>query len=183
MLESLITSQTRIRLLLKFFLNPGNRAYLREIATEFGESTNGVRIELNRLTKAQVLQSQREGRTVLYSANIEHPFYKELSSVVRKMVGFDQLYEKVLMDLMGLEKAFITGDYAAGQDTGLIDLVLVGDIDHIKVEQLTRKAEMLIGRKIRTLILSLNELRALAEKFTREPLLLLWGGDVQEVSD
>ena len=46
MIESLITSKTRTRLLLKFFLNPETRAHLRGLADEFGESTNGVRVEL-----------------------------------------------------------------------------------------------------------------------------------------
>ena len=61
MLESLITSKTRIKLLLKFLINPGTKAYLRELAKEFGESTNSVRLELNRLTKANLLESQNRG--------------------------------------------------------------------------------------------------------------------------
>ena len=44
MLETLITSKTRVKLLMKFFLNPGTRAYLRGLATEFDESTNSVRV-------------------------------------------------------------------------------------------------------------------------------------------
>jgi len=61
MLESLITSQTRIKLLLKFFLNPESKSYLRELAEEFGESTNSVRLELNRLTQAGLLTSAENG--------------------------------------------------------------------------------------------------------------------------
>ena len=52
MLEVLISSKTRIKLLLKFFLNPGSKAYLRGLAEEFNESTNSVRIELNRFEEA-----------------------------------------------------------------------------------------------------------------------------------
>ncbi|HIO73555.1 MAG TPA: ArsR family transcriptional regulator, partial [Flavobacteriales bacterium] len=44
MLDSLITSKTRVKLLLKFFLNPNTSAYLRGLSTEFGESTNAVRL-------------------------------------------------------------------------------------------------------------------------------------------
>ena len=57
MLNTLITSKTRINLLLKFFLNPGTKAYLRGLASEFDESTNAVRVELNRLTQAKILKS------------------------------------------------------------------------------------------------------------------------------
>ena len=55
MLDSLVKSKTRIKLLLIFFINPETRAYLWELAKEFGESTNSVRLELNRLTKAKLL--------------------------------------------------------------------------------------------------------------------------------
>ncbi|HPI15850.1 MAG TPA: ArsR family transcriptional regulator, partial [Spirochaetota bacterium] len=52
MLDALITSKTRVKLLLKFFMNPETRSYLRSLAEEFGESTNAVRVELNRLENA-----------------------------------------------------------------------------------------------------------------------------------
>ena len=79
MLDSLITSKTRIKLLLKFFINPETRAYLRELSKEFEESTNSVRLELNRLTKANLLVSQHKGRTVMYNANTDHAFFKRHS--------------------------------------------------------------------------------------------------------
>ncbi|MFM7301395.1 MAG: ArsR family transcriptional regulator, partial [Crocinitomicaceae bacterium] len=66
MLDALITSKTRIRLLVKFFLNPTMKAYLRQLADEFGESTNAVRVELNRLTEAGILESEAIGNVVKY---------------------------------------------------------------------------------------------------------------------
>ncbi len=176
LLESLITSKTRIRLLLKFFLNPDIHAHLRELAIEFDTSTNAVRIELNRLTKAEVLDSMSSGRTIKYWANLKHPFFREISSVVRKMVGLDQVIEKVLSELGGLERAFISGDYASGRDSGLIDLVLVGDeINRTLLYQLIPRTEMLINRKIRTLVLAESEFDKLKKLFLSEPILLLWG--------
>ena len=72
LLEHLITSKTRIKLLLKFFAHPENKGYLREIAKEFNESTNSVRVELNRLTQAGLLETFDEGQTKIYSANTKH---------------------------------------------------------------------------------------------------------------
>ena len=66
MLDSLITSKTRLKLLIKFFMNPGTRAYLRELAKEFNESTNSIRVELNRLSDAKFLSSENAGRTIEY---------------------------------------------------------------------------------------------------------------------
>ena len=95
MLESLITSKTRIKLLLKFFLNPGTRAYLRGLATEFGESTNAIRVELNRLTDAKLLKSINSGRKVEYRANKEHSLFKDIQNVVNK--AFSDANPKVVL--------------------------------------------------------------------------------------
>ncbi len=83
MLDTLITSKTRVKLLLKFFLNPGTKSYLRGLATEFGESTNAIRVELNRLTDAKLLKSVHAGRTIQYRANKQHSLFKDLQSVVK----------------------------------------------------------------------------------------------------
>ena len=52
MLDSLITSKTRLRMLIKFFINTANKGYLNGLATELGESTNAIRKELNHLQGA-----------------------------------------------------------------------------------------------------------------------------------
>jgi len=174
MLEPFITSKTRVRLLLKFFLNPGTSAYLRGLAEEFGESTNSVRVELNRLSEAGILESADEGRTKVYRANRKHPLFPEIRRIVEKTVGMDRIVEQVVSRLGNVELALVTGDYARGIDSGLIDLVLVGDIDQTYLSELVKKAEDLIERKIRTLVLARGEYKKLEEKFTREKALVVW---------
>jgi len=58
MIEALISSKTRIKLLLKFFLNSSNKSYLRGLESEFGDSTNGIRLELNKLEEAGLLTTK-----------------------------------------------------------------------------------------------------------------------------
>ena len=174
MLDSLITSKTRIKLLMKFFLNPGTSAYLRGLADEFGESTNSVRVELNRLSEAGLLESSDEGRTKVYRANTNHPLFPEVQRIVAKTVGLDKVVEQVVNRLGNVELAFITGDYARGVDSGLIDLVLVGDVDRIYCQNLIPKFEIMIGRKIRWLVLSELELEQLKHCFPSQPRLLIW---------
>ena len=174
MLDSLITSKTRIKLLMKFFLNPGTSAYLRSLADEFGESTNSVRVELNRLSEAGLLESADEGRTKVYRANTTHPLFPEVQRIVAKTVGLDRLVEQVVSRLGNVELAFITGDYAKGKDSGLIDLVLVGEIDTAYTQSLVRKLEELIGRKIRGLLLDQKEFKRLRKRFEEEPQLVIW---------
>ena len=177
MLETLITSKTRVKLLLKFFLNPGTSAYLRGLATEFGESTNAIRVELNRLTEAKLLMSVNSGRTVEYRANKRHSLFKDIQSVVKKFVGIDKVAEELAAKLGDIRAAYVIGDYAQGNDSGLIDLVLVGSVDEEKLKEVTEKTEGLINRKIRTLVLRQTDLEKLNERLDLKHALFIWGAD------
>jgi predicted ArsR family transcriptional regulator len=102
LLSGLISSKTRVKLLMRFFLNPQARSYLRELAKEFGVSTNAVREELNQLTQTQLLKAERNGRNVFYSANPEHALFPELRSMVQKVMGIDQVIEGIVQRLGNL---------------------------------------------------------------------------------
>ena len=58
MLETLITSKTRIRILVKFFINEANFGHIRGLAEEMNESTNAIRKELNNLSEAGYLEKK-----------------------------------------------------------------------------------------------------------------------------
>ena len=174
LLEGLISSRTRIKLLVRLFLNPATRAYLRELAKEFGVSTNSVREELNQLTEAKLVRSEKNGRNVYYKANENHPLYPELKSMVAKVMGIDKVIEGIVKRLGNVEKAYILDDYAEGKDTGIIDLLLVGEIDQYHLNDLSRKTERYIKRKIRTLVLTDKEYRQFLPSLENRPRLLLW---------
>ena len=96
LLSGLISSRTRIKLLMRFFLNPKTRSYLRELAKDFGVSTNAVREELNQLTRTDLLKVEKNGRSVFYSANTEHALFPELRSMVQKVMGIDQVIDGIV---------------------------------------------------------------------------------------
>jgi hypothetical protein len=170
----LISSKTRIKLLIRFFFNPKTRSYLRELAKEFNVSTNSVREELNQLTKTGLLTSQKSGRQVFYKANQEHPLFSELKSMVGKVMGIDQVVDGIVTRLGDLEIAYLIDDYAEGKDTGIIDLLLVGDIDQYHLNDLSRKTERYIKRKIRSLVLSRDEFKEFEPKLNECPHILIW---------
>lgn len=174
LLSGLISSKTRIKLLMRFFFNPKARSYLRELAKEFNVSTNAVREELNQLKKTDLLKSEKNGRQVFYMANTEHALFPELKSVVNKVLGIDQVIESIINRLGNLEQAYLIGDYAEGKDTGIIDLVLIGDIDLYHLNDLSRKTEKYIKRKIRTLVLSRSEYKNFLPDLKKRPNLLIW---------
>jgi len=172
----LISSKTRIKLLVRFFFNPAIKSYLRELAKEFNLSTNAVREELNQLTKTNLLKSEKNGRNVYYAANPDHPLFPELKSMVSKVMGMDQVIDGIVKRLGDLERAYLVGDYAEGKDTGIIDLLLIGSIDQYHLNDLIRKTERYINRKIRSLVMSRDEYQALQHKFNKVPKLLIWDG-------
>lgn len=182
MLDTIITSKTRVKMLLKFFSNSQATAYLREMAKEFGESTNSIRHELNNLSEAGYLLTREEGRNIYYRANTQHPLYPELKTLVHKYLGLDKIMDnvihKVLSRLGNLKLALITGDYAAGRDSGIIDLVMVGSIDKEYLMKCVEKVEKLIQRKVRTLVLSEEEFELNKESLQADRALLLWREEV-----
>lgn len=173
----LISSKTRISLLVRFFFNPGTKSYLRELAKELDVSTNAVREELNQLTHTKLLTSEKDGRNVYYTANSAHPLFPELRSMVSKVMGLDRVIESILTRLGDLEKAYLIDDYAEGKDTGIIDLVLVGTIDPYHLNDLSRKTERYINRKIRTLVLTREEFKAFEPALQNRPHFLVWEGN------
>jgi len=173
-LSAVIPSRMRVQILVRFLLNPGIRAYLRGLATEFDVSPNAVRTELNNLRKHKVLTSERDGRNIYYRANTGHPLFPELSSMVRKITGIDELVKSVVDRLGNLDAAYLIGDYARGADTGIIDVVLVGEIDRVQLDDFVVKTEAFIERKIRSLVLSRKEFERLQGTKGFKPILQLW---------
>lgn len=181
--SGLIGSKTRIKLLVRFFFNPGTRSYLRELAKEFNLSTNAVREELNGLTRTDLLKTEKCGRQIHYWANVEHPLFPELKSMVGKVLGLDRVIDSIVMRLGDLERAYLIDDYAEGKDTGIIDLVLVGNIDQYHLNDLSRKTERYIKRKIRSLVLTREEFKAFEEQIKERPFVLIWEYQAQNALD
>ena len=85
--DGLITSKTRVRILLRLYLNPQQRVYVRGFANEFGLSTSIVKAELSQMVAAGFLRCERQGRRIWYWANVQHKLYPELHSMVKKSLG------------------------------------------------------------------------------------------------
>ena len=175
MLEALITSKTRIKLLLKFFLNSENTGYLRSLEPEFGESTNAIRQELNRFENAGLLLSSIDGKKKIFQANTSHPLFPELHSLLLKYVGIDEIIERVINNLGKLEEVYLVGDLAKGNDSPLIDLWFVGDhIDEAYLKGLTKRVEEFIHRKVNYLVMGADEKDSHLEEKDSSELLLVW---------
>ncbi len=155
MLEKIITSKTRLNLLIKFFVNIANKGYLNSLANQFGESTNSVRKELANLTEAGYLKKKVIDNKVIYSANINHPLFNVLQSIIRKHLGIEDIVNNILNKIGDIDKIILLGDYAEGIDSGLIEVVIVGkNINKEFLDEIHPKIEKEISRKINFLITS-----------------------------
>lgn len=175
MLETLITSKTRINILLKFFLNSKNTSWLRLLESEFPETSNAIRLELLRLERAELLKSRFVGNKKVYQANTKHPLFPEINSLLMKHFGLDEVIERVTKKLGDLEKVYLVGKLAKGQESQMVDFWFVGDkIDKNYLLKLVEKAELKINRKIRYITFSKKEFKDFEKSIKENELLLLW---------
>jgi hypothetical protein len=175
MIGTLITSQTRIKLLKKFFLNSSTRAHLRGLETEFGDSTNSIRLELNRFEDAGLLTSSFEGNKKFYKANQAHPLFNDIHSIILKETGIDKVIENVINRIGDLLSVYLTGDFAFGRDSGVIDLILVGNnIDISYLDAKVHQAEKIVGREVHYKLYGPSEAEKILKNFNSYELLPLW---------
>ena len=150
LLGPLITSKTRLKLLLRFFLNQNLSGYLQGLSKELDENTNSVRVELNRLEEAGLLSAEEQGRRKVYSVNTAHPLTTDLSNMLRKVTGIDQLVDRVVSRIGDtLEQVWITGALAMGINSEELEVTLVGEaLDTDYLGELMDKVETLIEKTI-----------------------------------
>jgi hypothetical protein len=136
-------------MLIKFFVNTTNKGYLNGLANEFNESTNSIRKELNNLSGAGYLLKVKSNNKIIYNANKTHPLFKVLQKVIRQHLGIEQIVDSILDNLGDIKSVALTGDYAKGIDSGLIEVLLLGNrINTDYLNDLTGKIENKITRKV-----------------------------------
>lgn len=172
MLDTLISSRTRINLLLKFFLNPESTAYLRGLADEFKESTNAIRLELNRFEKAGMLESNMSGNRKLFKVNRKHPLFPDIRNLIFKFVGIDSIIENIVKKLGNPEKVYLTGDFARGRNGDIVDIIIIGNIDQEYLVRLINKVEVKIQKRIRYLVYNLDEFKK--NGMNLNEMVLIW---------
>ncbi|NOR47001.1 MAG: hypothetical protein GQ533_03000 [Methanosarcinaceae archaeon] len=131
MLEQIVTSKTRVKLLTLFLLNPDTEMYVREISRRIEENINAVRRELANLEDIGLLGSYFKGNLKYFVVNKQMPIYEELKSIILKTEGVSKVLHDDLQKLGSIDKAYIYGSFASGKADGTsdIDVMIVGDVD------------------------------------------------------
>jgi len=160
MLEALISSKTRVRLLALFLLNPGREYYIREIVRITGDNINAVRRELANLETFGLISGQRKGNQQYYIVNTGHFLYADLQKILLKSEGI----AGSIRDALSKEEiscAFIYGSYAKGtaHEKSDIDLFIVGEVAEDNLLPLIYSCERSSGREINYTLMTDEELR------------------------
>ena len=153
MLNELITSKTRFRLLLKFFLNPDNKSYLRNLEREFEESTNSIRVELNKLENLKLLNSSIEGNKKVFQVNISHNFFPDIRNMLLKEFGLDLVKLLLTQRIKGLHDIYVLNNQSL-EEKIIIYLILVGEnLNANEVKPTIDDIELVIKKQIGFLVM------------------------------
>jgi hypothetical protein len=133
LLKGLFTSNTRIKLLTLFLLNPDEEYFIRELTRKLEEQINSVRRELDNLKKLGLLKSKMKNRKKFYVVNKSFVIFQELKNIVIKsMSGKDDLVKNIEklgdIEFMALLGVFVDKDSP-------VDLLVVGNIDKVRLQE------------------------------------------------
>ncbi len=145
-LKALLGSTGRAKLLVQFFLHPGDAFHVRELARLLHESPGSLLRDLRRFEATRLLQSERVGNQVRYALNRKHPLYIDLQRMIIKTAAADTVLREALQSVRGVELAVVDGSFAKGRATSQsdLDLLIVGDVtDRALVPAIARSEEFL----------------------------------------
>lgn len=159
MLEDLIISRVRVKILQLFFLSLGNMFHVREIVRRTDEEINAVRRELLHLEKAGIMSKEHRANRLFYSLRKDYPLYYDLLSLIGKTYGLGGGILKNKAKLGKIKYALISGKFMrnlprAGND---VDLLVVGKVVIPELAQLVRAEEVRRDKELNYTVMSEEE--------------------------
>jgi DNA-binding transcriptional ArsR family regulator len=166
--------QTRREVLALLIGRPDERFYLREILRTVGGGSGAVQRELSRLVEGGLVEREREGRQVYFSANRDAAIFPELRGIIQKTAGAADVLRASLAPLLREDRlplAFVYGSVARDEQSARsdVDVMILGDVTLAEVIPSIRVAEQKLGRDINPSVYPIREYRAKLKR--RAPFL------------
>jgi predicted nucleotidyltransferase len=161
MLEEIISSKSKRKLLTIFLTRPHGKFYLRELQRLTGEPVRAIQRELPKLEKIGLLRSEYDGQRKNYFVDKKCPIYEELKQIFLKTAAVGNQIKSLIGNGKDIKYAFIYGSTAKGADDlkSDIDLMVIGNIDEIKINNIIHKIESKINRTINYNLMDLKEFK------------------------
>ncbi len=144
---------------------PDESFYLREIQRAVGAGIGPVQRELSQLTEAGLVERERRGNQVYFSADRAAPIFGELQAILEKTAGAADVLRGNLGSLLAagkIDAAFVYGSVAEGKQTSRsdVDVFVLGDATLAELIPSIRAAESRLGRDVNPSVYSRRDLRA-----------------------
>lgn len=166
MLDAIISSKSKRKILTLLLTNPKSRFYVREISRNTGENVTSVRCELRKLSSIGLVTSEREANLLYYKIDTRCPLYKELKNLIYKTEAFGSYLKEMAKLPSDIRIAFVYGSTAYNQERQRsdIDLFVLGDIDGEKLHRYIFNLEEKIDREINTVHMDIAEFKGKIKK-------------------
>lgn len=162
LLEQLLGSRLRAKLLGWLFSHPGERFFVRQLAVLLGEDSTNLSRELARLAEWRIITGSREGQQKFFQVNTDAPVFPELRGLVLKTSGLGDLIRESLAPLADrIHVALVFGSLAAGKaDTASdVDLLVVGDVSLRELVEALSPIQNRLGREVNPMVYPVPEFR------------------------
>lgn len=172
MLEDLIVSRARVKILRLFLSNLGKIYHVREIVRQTEEEINAVRRELAYLEKHGLFSKEPRGNRLYYSFRKDYPFYFDLVGLVAKEINLGGEILKNRNKLGKIKFAMLSGEFIRGKPvrSETVDLLVVGNVVLPELAQIVRKEEARLDREINYTIMAEEEFNF--RKKRKDPFIL-----------
>lgn len=172
MLESLIRSKTARKVLTLFITHSGDKFYTRQLERLIKEPVSAVRRELKKLENSGFLLSKEEANVKYYWVNKEYPIFEEIKKIILKTSGLGSSLRGLIGKAPGIKVAFIYGSVAKGEEKAAsdLDLMIVGNIDSVKLHSIIAAIENKIDRAINYNLINEKDFRNKRTEFIKRIL-------------
>lgn len=173
MLEDIIISRVRVKILTLFLSHPGVIFHVRDIVRRCNEEINAVRRELAHMEKAGMVAKEQRANRLFYAMRREYPLYCELLALIGKTSGLGWEILKNKAKLGKIKFAMISGALLRGipkQDASDVDLLVVGTVVLPELAQLVKAEEVRRERELNYTVMTEEEFSF--RKQRRDPFVL-----------
>ncbi|MFH1255104.1 MAG: hypothetical protein V1667_01370 [bacterium] len=173
MLEKLFGSNARVKILKLFLLNPTDKFYIRQLSRDLKLQLNSVRRELDNLEKFGILTSdikdeenansdkKEDGgqEKKYFRANPNFILFDEIKAlIVKAQILYEKDFVKKLNSIGKVKLLVLTGIFVNNPNT-LIDILIVGKINKIKLVKLIKELEVGLGKEINFTVFDSQEFK------------------------
>ncbi len=157
MLDQLLGSRTRSKVLRLLLTNPAKSYFVREISRKIHEHMNSVRRELLFLTQVGIVRATGEGQKRYYQAATEYALYPELKALVFKAQVMQEQELLAAIQKSGRIHLLVLTGFFVGQNDAATDILIVGTVNRQKLQRLIKSFQEHFDRDIHYTVLTRQE--------------------------